>query len=757
MLKLHRNKVIAFSLLLGTVVLFTMTASKDKGAGSSGGSGQAEIDPAKPPIALRTVVRQLQPGEGPNGENMQLKITYDRATISGSSVTLFLDEGLKVTLFDDGRTGKDEVAGDFTFSGFVTEDINAFRSDMKSLDERLAGSNNTLLTFNKRVASLVKRDRPFFDATAFDAFRDVEISKDIFSLQPVTEAPSIRLSGRQLSTSGSYTGGTVPPASSSASIVPASNTMQGYGPPPLPFAIKKHHSLLITDLSVVEDPVRTFNPCTGAGNQNGAWTFKTLMNGLAGGGAAPTTSAYVRNWLNNWMVNQVVNGETVQNRATRMLSQIIKPWLDRARGTTLPTVTAANWQSIWNGIAEPTLFSVMPFKLTAIVNRQDLRNNPGYGGTTNNSGETRFIFSVLKNTAVGCRDSVGTNGFDGMTIIFEYGNVQSTCATIKAFANQWFQLSRPGLILGSPLYLTELQAITNTVTLPNAAPAKGNGSALNQVRTNEIALTNTTNTLNDRSPRWQFREFKIPVALGLQQLTSAPTAQEPATKFNGADNSPAAPLAADVALMANWVNANSPAILNGTYQVPTLIGATNFLAGKVNYPSTSPLVSPGFWNGTAANPIIDDQTRQNFSLGTCTGCHGAEPKTDFTHINYVGLGVSMNYTTTLNFIFSGTQHKTFVSPFLTGVDVIPSGGTFIFGDDSSSVAENATDNLLTGLFYARDPAGRLYPGTTIVRKWGFNDLERRAQDMTNLLHINCKKIILQSLDIAFFHPLNMVH
>ncbi len=752
----HRNKVIAATLLCCIVAGVTMTSSKDKGAGAASSGG--EIDPANPPLALKVTTRLLRPGEGPNGETMQLKVAYDRNTISTPTVTVYTSSDVKVTLADDGRTGGDEVAGDGVFAAFITEDVTAFREGMVAFDRTLQENGNNLLVFDKRAGSIQKRDRPFFDDATFGRNEEIEISKDLFNLQPYTEAATIKASGQGFQ-GRDYAGGSITSKFSGPSSI-----SKGYGPPPLPFPIKKHHSLLITSLAVVEDPVRTFNPCTNVGNPNGAWTFKTLMRGLAGGGAAPATRLFVKNWLNKWMVNQVVNGETVQNRSVRMLSQVIKPWIDKARGSVLPTVTAANWQALWDGLTEDALLNVSPFKLTAIVNRQDLRTNPGYSGGTSNSGETRFIYSVIKNTTTAnCRDSVGTGGFDGMTCIFEYGNVQTNCNSIKAFANLWYQLSRPGLVLGSATYLSELQTITNSVTLAGAAPAKGNGSALNQLRSNEIALTNSANTLNDRSPRWQFREFKIPAVLGVQQIAQVPTAQEPAGKFNAAGNVPFVaaftPLPADVATMANWVNTNSVAIQNGTYVVPTVIGSTDFLAGKVNYPSTSALVSPGFWDGNAASPIIDDKTRENFSVGTCTGCHGGETQTDFTHVNYVGNGVSMNYTTTLNFIFSGLQHKTFISPFLTGVDVIPTApNVFVFGDDSTSAIEDATDATLTGLFYARDPAGRVYPGTGVVRKWGFNDLERRAQDMTNILNSNCFRVLPISFASAvFFRPLNMVH
>ena len=56
-------------------------------------------------------------------------------------------------------------------------------------------------------------------------------------------------------------------------------------------------TLLITDLSVVNDPVRTFDPCTGKGTPMGAWSFGKLMSDIANqpvSGISP--SDFARRW-----------------------------------------------------------------------------------------------------------------------------------------------------------------------------------------------------------------------------------------------------------------------------------------------------------------------------------------------------------------------------------------------------------------------------------------------------------------------------
>ncbi|HEY0067724.1 MAG TPA: hypothetical protein VGB46_10180, partial [Flavisolibacter sp.] len=234
----------------------------------------------------------------------------------------------------------------------------------------------------------------------------------------------------------------------------------------------------------------------------------------------------------------------------------------------------------------------------------------------------------------------------------------------------------------------------------------------------------------------------------------------------------AAATAADLNVLATWVNANAANIIAGNTagNVPLTASGQPFQAGKVNYRSISPTNAPAFWDGAAApGPgfIVNDQARQKFSENTCSGCHSRETRTVFTHVNYVSKGTPMQYWTTLNFVFNPTNgtHKTHISPFLTGIDVILApgatppfnGGSYIFGDDSTSALEDGTDNTLTGLFYVSDPAGRTYDGT-LVRKVGFNDLQRRAQDLSNFVMSSCSPVKSFNLaQVAFFKPLNMAH
>src|SRR5439155_20526022 len=97
-----------------------------------------------------------------------------------------------------------------------------------------------------------------------------------------------------------------------------------------------------------------------------------------------------------------------------------------------------------------------PFKLTAIVNRFDLRTRAS--GIP--AGEGRMIFCLINS------DCTAAESF---TLIFEYGiNKPEVCDSLKNWATQWFNLK--DLTLGSTQYLSALQAITDQFTLCGTNP-----------------------------------------------------------------------------------------------------------------------------------------------------------------------------------------------------------------------------------------------------------------------------------------------
>jgi hypothetical protein len=322
----------------------------------------------------------------------------------------------------------------------------------------------------------------------------------------------------------------------------------------------------------------------------GKWSFGHLMTEMAN---QPETgidpSVFVRRWLARWETAQQVNDQQVTARL-QIRNRIIIPW-EAASG----------------GPGAPLNLAKAPFRLLAIVNRIDLRDNFIYGGGAGSAGEARFVFCAVDVTQ-GCQPL-------RFTIIFEYGIKKANCLALKDWGEQWAHLSTLGL--GDPAFNPALEAITEQFVKAGADPSKlPNKSALNQLRTNENAL----------NPVWQIREFTIDSTSVAGHLQEATVKQTPAPGLNGQT------------VIADFVNANIPAILADKHVVPAMFpGITPFLGGEA---LTNP---PRFsWDGPkppapAPPAIVNRDARFHFSFNTCNGCHGGETFPNgspffFTHI-----------------------------------------------------------------------------------------------------------------------------
>lgn len=378
-------------------------------------------------------------------------------------------------------------------------------------------------------------------------------------------------------------------------------------------------SLLITDLSVVEDPSRTFDVCSGRGTRLGPWTFGRLMIDMCNEpvtGIAP--GDFTRRWLRSWQTDQVINFDTVTNRNPEVLAQVI-----------------SQWEAASGGPDKPLDLAIAPFRLLAIVNRVDLRGNPGYGGTTQQDpcnpscvgGEARFVFGLIPNAFAngngnGTGSGTGTGGYGGgdpgntnncdaaqFTVIFEYCVPKTTCGEIKDWGLSWYNLAR---IPFGPAFNAELQKLTDQFATAGADPSRRpNLSALNQLRVNELL----------RDP-WDMREWRLFAsdsdAGWLRQVTAK---QTPDFNHNFT------PIIAEYAAM------NAAAILSETHVVPLEWRTPGkprvpFLGGNAPMPTDK-----FFWDGPA--PVassIPTPIRHKFSLNTCNGCHAGETATPFTHV-----------------------------------------------------------------------------------------------------------------------------
>jgi hypothetical protein len=185
------------------------------------------------------------------------------------------------------------------------------------------------------------------------------------------------------------------------------------------------------------------------------------------------------------------------------------------------------------------------------------------------------------------------------TIILEYNLPATTEADVLAWAERWHALGE--LPFPSEQYNTALQAITDRFVGRGAMPARPNGSALSQLRSNEIALS---------SP-WELREFVLSAQSGL--LEPATVKLTPDTGF----------MFQDQQVVADFVNANASTILIERHDVPESFQERRFLGGS-SFNDLFAWVAPG---------IEDNEARHKFSLNTCNGCHSSEETgTSFLHV-----------------------------------------------------------------------------------------------------------------------------
>ncbi|MGB8506970.1 MAG: hypothetical protein WCD76_01065 [Pyrinomonadaceae bacterium] len=575
-----KMQVIKLCTITLTVILFA--GSMWFGSSSSRTEAATDLSDAPP----RVVSMETTPLEAPTAEgNARLLVRFAPEEKVGSAVKTIIDDR-DVVLTDDG-TGADEVARDGTYSAIISLDFNDLADNQDRVDKLNADPASTPPQ-DETATPASSRSAGETDASAAAATTKTGDDESLAStdsvLQPNFEEGRDRQGIRAVPKVDFRN---VRPGQ----IVPLNpiGTARGVDPA---------RSLVITDIRVVEDPTRTFNPCTGRGTRLGAWTFGNLMQQMANQprtGINPST--FVRKWLDKWMNDQTTaNGWTAAKRQ-QIKQLIIDPW-EIASG----------------GIGRPLDLSKAPFRLLAIVNRVDLRNNSVYGGGS--AGEGRFVFGVMD-----MRQTGGIDPYTGLpqtacsptqfTVILEYGIDRTGCG-IRDWGRQWYNLRN--FALGSSAYNAALQNITDQFTRANAAPRKPNGSALNQLRTNEIAIANPF-----PDNQWQMREFRLPPPNDghLQEMNVKLT---PHTSLLNTD------------LTAQYVNFDTPRILTQTHDVPEFWLGQKFLSNASDVPFGV------FWNDGPTIAITNRQARHLFSVNTCNACHAGETNTVFTHVKPAPFG-----------------------------------------------------------------------------------------------------------------------
>lgn len=509
---------------------------------------------ANPPRPDRICYEALERPTGRHNAILYVRFENDGRKL-GSTINL-TPEGKSIVLRDDGR-GFDETAGDGSYAGLADLDLEGL-DQWRDLVNEAVEDGVEVLRFSGR------------SITGNEPVNEVEPPGAV-------DPGGLNRQARR------------PAPGSDLTIAPADDVCRAGNltslPPvllPPPALLDPEKTLLVRDLGVVEDPTRTYDPCSGIGTPGGKWTFRYVMEQMANQQETGISAAeFTRRWLKQWEFDLSINFHLLPAR-TNISQRVIDPWELNSGGP-----------------GQPLDLDEAPFKLVAIVNRVDLRENLSYG--SGSAGEARLVFGVLDRSNGGCF-------MMPFAVIFEYGIQKDNCLDLQQWAAQWYDLNN--LVLGSPAYNAALEDITEQFVTAGADPAMlPNKSALNQIRTNEIALANP----------WELREFRIqgPGHYDSGHLRSVAVAMTPDLSFN------------QTSTLADFLNQNQAAILSGTYDVP------------LSLPSGSPFLGAGaptpfgmIWDGApACSSVNDPEARHLFSLTTCNGCHAGETGTIFLHID----------------------------------------------------------------------------------------------------------------------------
>ncbi len=709
-----------------------------------------------PPIVERiTIQKYTDPADG--NDRLIMRIQYDSTDPMPGDLIVSADEELSVPFSDDG-TFPDISAGDWIYSAFIDDSVDGMLALIQDVQTNL----NNQTYFNSWSGHLAERvtEIPQFNFDGFNGGEEAELFE--------------------------------------ALLQPAACDADGL----------KQNSLFITDLSVVEDPARTYNILTpSVGNPVGAWTFGTLAENMANpASTGVTVKQFLKSWVRQWTVDQTIAGANVPLREN-VITFLIGPWLKKAYGNPGLNVTLSNWESLWDAAAltDYALKVNAPFKLTAIVNRIDLRGNSAYGLNPAGSGETRFIFTLvspfaISGTGIPFPSTAGMPpvttiqdfgqsaqfgsfvDWRGMNVILEYLNPPLNRCGLKSLGQSWLDLSQYPTFGSS--YNSDLQAITDLVTVANSNPARPNRSAIGRIRTNERIFYATGNTGTEwAAADWEFRQFEIDNSSHL--LTGAPLFNTPVRKANFPLNLGAGYTQHSTQTDANslfaWAWAHQAQLASGTHSLPASLTTGQALVDgdlahfwELNWVTED---VPGYDPFALAPSVQTMKAQMQLSVNTCQGCHAGNTKTKFTHVFPRGYGETADYwsatpdvvqgrldsrsfqfhqmlsgftTVAPTFGSSGDynyplpamndNHQVFpvVSSFLTGRAYSGKFYSASFEDDEPAVSDAASDSTLDGLYYVNDPVNQstwTIPGPE--QRWGFNDLERRKKDLCALVNSSC--------------------
>lgn len=322
--------------------------------------------------------------------------------------------------------------------------------------------------------------------------------------------------------------------------------------------ISSFKELVVVDEAVIDD-ARAKNA------NDGVWSFRYAMENIAPPGA--DMSQFIQTWLVDWTTTRTLNGYALDRpnefRDEDMNKRILCPWLHRTPENACDDTCSQCTGHVLD-------MAKAPFRLNAIVNRTDLRDEVA----DEPFGEGRLVFSATD----GVGDDPASKDFP-LSVIFEYR--LPTTRSMADWAKVWHSLGQHQAFDES--FRAELETLTSSFVKRGANPAAANGSALAQIRSNE-SLFNWI---------WQVREF-APDATG--QLRMRPLRNTPAAQLN---ESP---------ILRDFITQNADAIQKNRFEMPEAMRAGS--ADEVQFS----------WS----IPGVDEPLRKAFASNTCNGCHAVE-------------------------------------------------------------------------------------------------------------------------------------
>ena len=341
-----------------------------------------------------------------------------------------------------------------------------------------------------------------------------------------------------------YDSGNDPTATAGVGPGPSGGTTTS---PTCPVSIDAKRELLVIDSSVLGDPRARSD------DADGAWSFRARLEEIAGSAGAGNAALA---WLEGWRDTTYVGTDSAPVTARPDVDTVlVDPW----RAASAPGCNAAG--------LDP---AKAPFRLIAIVNRIDLRDDPA--ACVGSAGELRFVYTAVDASGAALP----------MTLIVEipYPKTRSP----HDWAAAWHAL---GALPFGAEYNDALEALTRSVT--DVVDAR-----TIRLRTNESAL----------GSGWEMREFAASGAGTLDQVVIDTT---PRTDLDGASS------------LGAWVTENASVVSSGSWVLPSAMRA-----------GAAPIASASFrWNVTGAKSSL----AETFSAGTCNGCHGGDtPALPFQHL-----------------------------------------------------------------------------------------------------------------------------